>query len=153
MANNWKEWAPLPIRLVLGLGLVYHGFPKLFSADGRASFVNILEGMGVPEPKLGVTLIGILEFGGGILLIGGAFTTIAAAAIVIEIIINLGVAAVRGGFPQPLPGQQPLPGYEMSLAYGAGLLALVLSGPGALSVDRRRASPRLAARVRSLFVS
>ena len=145
MVNRWQDWAPFPIRLVLGLGLVYHGYPKLFSAQGRASFLGIVEKMGLPEPRLSVFLIGVLEFGGGLLLVSGAFTTIAAAAIVIEIVINLCVAAVRGGFPQPLPGQQTLPGYEVSLVYGAGLMALILAGPGAWSIDRSRATRRIAA--------
>jgi putative oxidoreductase len=147
MISRWQHWAPIPIRLILGLGLVYHGYPKLFSAQGRASFLGIVEEMGLPEPRLSVFLIGVLEFGGGLLLIGGAFTTIVAAAIVIEIVINLCVAAVRGGFPQPLPGQQTLPGIETSLVYSAGLMALVLAGPGAWSIDRSGATRRRAADV------
>jgi putative oxidoreductase len=145
MVSRWQDWALFPIRLVVGLGLVYHGYPKLFSEAGRASFLNIVEQMGLPEPKISVFLIGVLEFGGGLLLVGGAFTTLVAAAILVEVVINLVVAAVRGGFPQPLPGGQTLPGFEMSLFYGSGVLALILAGPGAWSIDGSRARGRIAA--------
>jgi putative oxidoreductase len=104
----------------------------------------MLQSMGVPAPGLMVWVIGILEFGGGLLLFLGAFTEIVAAVIVVEIIINLGVALIRGGFPQPLPGQQPLPGVEVSLVYMAGLLAIMLTGAGVYSIDRMR-SPSQAA--------
>jgi putative oxidoreductase len=144
MLKKWSQWAPIPIRIVLGLGLAYHGFPKLFSALGQASFISMLQSMGVPAPGLMVWVIGILEFGGGLLLFLGAFTEIVAAVIVVEIIINLGVALIRGGFPQPLPGQQPLPGVEVSLVYMAGLLAIMLTGAGVYSIDRMR-SPSQAA--------
>jgi putative oxidoreductase len=140
MLKKWNQWVPLPIRLILGLGLAYHGFPKLFSAAGQASFLSMLQSMGVPAPGLMIWGIGILEFVGGLLLVVGAFVEIVAAVIVVEIIINLAVALIRGGFPQPLPGQQPLPGIEISLVYMAGLLALVLGGAGVYSIDRLRAA-------------
>jgi len=140
MFKKWNQWAPLPLRLILGLGLAYHGFPKLFSAAGQASFIGMMQSMGVPAPGLMVWVVGILEFVGGLLLVVGAFTGIVSAVIVIEIIINLVVALFRGGFPQPLPGQQPLPGVEVSLVYMAGLLALILGGAGVYSIDQMRAA-------------
>ena len=35
-------WAPIPPRPILGFGFVYHGFPKLFSAEGHEMFLGML---------------------------------------------------------------------------------------------------------------
>jgi putative oxidoreductase len=145
MFTKWSKWALLPLRLVFGLGLAYHGFPKLFSRAGHASFIGILQGMGVPLPRVMVWLIGALEFFGGLAIVGGAFTTLVSIAILVEIIINLIGALIRGGFPPPVPGQQPLPGYESSLSYGAAMLALLLGGAGVYSVDGLLAARRAGA--------
>ena len=40
MTNVWSKWAPLPLRLIIGFGFVYDGFPKLFSAGGHEMFVG-----------------------------------------------------------------------------------------------------------------
>jgi uncharacterized membrane protein YphA (DoxX/SURF4 family) len=54
-------------------------------------------------------------------------TKLAAAVVVGEVVVNLITAALRGGFPQPLPGGQPLPGWESSLFYGGGALTVLLA--------------------------
>ncbi len=40
MSKRLSQWAPLPLRLILGFGFVYHGFPKLLQHEG---FVDRLE--------------------------------------------------------------------------------------------------------------
>src|SRR5438067_2530557 len=111
------DWTPLPLRIVLGSALAYHGFPKLFSAEGHASFEEIMKSSGVPRPELMAWAIGWLEFGGGLFLFGGLRVRWTALAIFIELAINMALATLRGGFAPPQPGQQPLPGYEYSLLY------------------------------------
>ena len=39
--------APIPLRLILGFGFLYHGVPKL-STEGHVSFQGMLQGIGVP---------------------------------------------------------------------------------------------------------
>lgn len=135
MINNCNRLAPIPLRVVLGAALAYHGYPKLFSAEGRASFLKIMQESGVPNPRVAAILVGLLEFGGGLGILTGVFVRTLALAVFVELTINLAIAALRGNFAPPESGQQPLPAYETSLLYMAGLLALVILGAGAWSVQ------------------
>lgn len=139
------DLAPLPLRLILGFGLAYHGFPKLFSAEGHAGFVGMLEGIGVPAPGATAWLVGIVEFVGGLMILIGAFTAVAAALNVIDMLVAMFTVHFPAGFSfLNITGMGPegmtfgLPGYEVNLLYIGGLLALILGGPGALSVDAAR---------------
>lgn len=143
MNRYWTEWAPLPLRLILGIGLVYHGFPKLFSTEGRTGFVGMLTGIGVPAPELMSWVVGFVEFFGGLALIVGAFVAIVAALNIINMLVALFTVHLSHGFSfMNMTGMGPdgptfgMPGYEVNLLYIAGLLALIFGGAGAFSVDR-----------------
>ena len=146
MARTWSELAPIPLRLMLGFGFLYHGFPKLFSAQGHDGFVGMLQGMGVPAPELAAWLVGIVEFGGGLALVVGAFVTIVSALLIVNMLVAAFMVHWPAGFNfMNMTGmtesgpQFGMPGYEVPLLYAAALLALVLGGAGAWSVDRARA--------------
>jgi putative oxidoreductase len=145
MTKKWNEWAPLPVRLVIGGGLTYHGYPKLFTADGHASFLHIMQGMHVPFPELASWLVAILEFGGGLCLLFGAFVVTVGLLIALEMVINLVTTFLQGGPPPPLNPNQPLPSNEQSFLYLAGALALWIGGAGTWSVDSmlRRKTDRM----------
>lgn len=143
MNRYWTEWAPFPLRLILGFGLVYHGFPKLFSTEGRQGFVGMLTGIGVPAPELMSWVVGAVEFFGGLALIVGAWVAVVAALNVINMLVAMFAVHWPNGFNfLNMTGMGPdgptfgMPGYEVNLLYIAGLLALMLGGAGALSVDR-----------------
>jgi putative oxidoreductase len=136
VTKRWYELATDPVRLIVGGGLAYHGYPKIFTAEGHASFLHIMQGMGVPFPELMSWLIGALEFFGGLMLFSGTFVSLVALLIVIEMIGNLVMALLHGGFPPPLNPNQPLPGYEQTLLYLLGALALVIGGSGGFSITR-----------------
>ena len=88
-----------------------HGYAKL--ARGPESFANILHALGVPLPSFMAWATIAVELLGGLLILLGAFVTLAS-------------------IPEPVLQ----PGYETDLLYLAALMALVLGGPGPLSVDR-----------------
>jgi putative oxidoreductase len=44
----FAQWAPIPLRLIVGYGFMAHGFAKL--ARGPDIFANILQAKGVPLP-------------------------------------------------------------------------------------------------------
>jgi uncharacterized membrane protein YphA (DoxX/SURF4 family) len=41
MRQYLKDSAALPTRLILGFGFAFHGYGKLFSAEGHAGFVGM----------------------------------------------------------------------------------------------------------------
>ena len=51
MDRTWNEWAPLPLRLILGLGFVIHGWEKI--ADGTKGFQGMLQMTGIPGGAAG----------------------------------------------------------------------------------------------------
>ena len=136
MAKKWNEQSPVLIRWVFGGGFMLHGYPKLFTAEGHASFLHIMEQLGAPAPQVMAWAVGALEFFGGLALFAGVFVVTVSMVLIVELAINLIVALLRGGFPAPLNPDQPLPGYASSLLYISGLLALAIGGPGCFSLTR-----------------
>jgi putative oxidoreductase len=131
-----QDWAPLPLRLVMGGGLAYHGFVKLSSRRGHENIVSMLQQMGVPSSDLAGWGVGAFEFFGGLAFIAGIRTRAMAGVVVGEVVWNLLSALRHGGYPTPLPGGDPLPGVERSCFYGACSTVLLMTGGGRLSVDR-----------------
>ncbi len=153
MHSRWLDWAPLPLRLILGFGLIYHGYPKVLTADGHQGFVGMLQGIGIPAPGLAAWGVGLVELFGGLALILGAFVAISAALNVVNMLVAMVTVHLPHGFSFiNMTGMGPegptfgMPGYEVNLLYIAGLLALILGGSGAFSVDRMRAERDPAAR-------
>lgn len=145
MREMWKKLAPLPLRLMLGIGFLYHGWPKVFSTEERLGFAGQLEGMGIPAPTLSAWLVGIVEVVGGMMLILGAFIVIPAILLIINMLFAMFKVHLPNGFSfMNIVGmteegpQFGMPGAEVNLLYIAGLLSLILSGAGALAVDKMR---------------
>ena len=149
MTNALSKWAPLPLRLIIGFGFVYHGFPKLFSAGGHDMFVGMLQSIGVPAAGMMAWAVGSVELLGGLALMAGAFVSIASIPLIIDMLVAMFSVHLSNGFnfihitgmtdAGPVFG---LPGYEVNLLYIAGLLALLLRGPSHLSVDEALAKRR-----------
>ncbi len=153
MQQSWSKWAPLPLRVVLGVGFVYHGVPKVFTTAGHDMFVGMLQGIGVPAAGLMAWVVGIGEVAGGLALVAGAFVAVAAPLLIVNMLVALFTVHLPTGFNfMNITGmteagpQFGMPGYEVNLLYIAGLLALFLRGPTHLSVDGILARRREAAR-------
>ncbi len=143
------RYAMFPLRLILGFGFAYHGFPKLFTSAGHAFFAGMLSQIGVPAVGLASWLIAALEFCGGLALIAGAFVPLVAVLCAIEMFVALFTVHLSQGFNflhiTGMTAQGPqfgMPGFEVNLLYIGGLLALLLAGAGPLSVDSWRARHR-----------
>lgn len=134
------RWAPIPLRLIVGLGFMEHGFAKL--AKGPDAFAAILHALSVPAPHLMAWLTILTELIGGLAVLLGAFVPLAslpmAAVLLVAIFTvhlpygfsSIKLVAVTAAGPQFGP-----PGYECNLLYLACLAALVLGGSGPLSID------------------
>ena len=68
------RWAPLPLRLIVGLGFMQHGFSKL--SRGSDTFATILHALGVPAPHFMALFTILIEILGGLAVILGAFVTL-----------------------------------------------------------------------------
>jgi putative oxidoreductase len=142
-----RHWT-LPLRILLGIGFMVHGFPKLFSAEGHAGFQGLLGQLGVPLPALMSWVVGLVEFFGGIALILGAATWLVTALLIIDMLVAMFLVHLPHGFAatqvKGMTDQGPvfgMSGIELPLLYLAGLLALFIGGAGPLSVDERVMKP------------
>jgi len=149
MEGKLQAYWPLPLRILLGIGFMVHGAPKVFSAAGHAGFVGMLQQIGIPLPGLMAWVVGIVEFLGGIALVIGFFTVEATVLLAIDMLVALFKVHLSAGFsfinitgmtPEGTP-QFGMPGTEVNLLYLAGLVALFIGGPGPLSVDERVLKP------------
>lgn len=136
--------ALVPLRLILGLGLLAHGYAKLHR--GPAHFASIVDAMGIPQPELMAWATTLIELVGGVAVMLGAAVPLAAIPLVIIMLTAMfGVHWAQGFSTIKLQSfgasgaQFGKPGYELNLVYIGGLLALALSAPTPLSIDRWRA--------------
>jgi putative oxidoreductase len=90
-------------------------------------------GPNAPVPGLLQAAAAVAEFGGGLALIVGLLTPLAA----LGQLVTMGVALVTVLLPQHIPfvGDPGKPSYEIALVYFAAALLFVLVGPGTLSLD------------------
>jgi putative oxidoreductase len=125
-----RNYAPLPLRVGIGIGLVLHGGIKLFAAGGHANIAYLIGRLGVPFADAMGWVVGVVEFGGGLGLLLGAWFRLATAANVLNLAGLLTLGRLAGGIPAPLPGGDPLPGFREATLILAGVTSLFLSGPG-----------------------
>ena len=122
----------LLLRAVLGLTLAAHGAQKLFGSFGGPGLKGaavVMEQLGFTPGRRNALAAGLIEFGGGLLLVVGAATPLA-AAVSFSVMIVAGVSAhLKGGFFLQNHG------YEYTLVLGLAALSLAFTGPGPLSLD------------------
>ena len=112
------------LRILLGLGIAYHGYGKVFGG-GLEGFAKGVEAMGFPNPEFFAWAAALSEFAGGILIILGLFTRPAA----LMVFTTMAVAIFIMHAPDPLQKK------ELALAYWTGSFFLVLAGSGKLGLD------------------
>jgi len=119
--------ALLLVRLVMGLAFVLHGWPKIQNPMG---WMNAMGGSSVPSFLQ--ALAALAEFGGGIALILGFLTPIAAFGLICQMIGALILAHLPQGHPFVSQGG---PSYELPLIYLVMAILLIAVGPGKWSID------------------
>jgi putative oxidoreductase len=129
--DRGRPAAPLVLRVVLGGLFIWHGIDKF---DAGISMVEEMFTMwGVPAPGLAAPLVAIVEIVAGIALVLGIGTRI--AAVLLSVVMIGALIYVKQDLGIISSG--PMPGAELDLALLAGLIALVVLGPGRLSLDDR----------------
>jgi putative oxidoreductase len=116
----------LLLRVGLGVIFMYNGYPKFV---GRR-LEHIDEMVHINHlPAYFVYIAGVLELGGGAMLVAGLFTRMLGLLLAGE----MAIAMWKGEhfFAHPLAVDQ----YELALALGVGAFALATFGAGSLSLD------------------
>lgn len=121
---DFQFYAPLLLRLALGVIFLAHGWQKL--ANDKAQFAGWLESMKFKPGKFWAWLVALVEFLGGIALVAGFWTQFAALVLATQFLIIL-IWFKRG---QKFAG-----GWEFDFLIFIALLSLLVLGPGAWAFD------------------
>src|SRR2546425_660512 len=132
--------AAVPLRLIVGYGFMAHGYAKI--VHGPEHFVSILHAIGVPAPELMGWATILVELGGGLAVLAGAFVPLVSVPMAAVLLVAMFTVHLPYGFSSiklmavtPAGAQLVPPGYEVDLLYVACLATLVLVGPGPLAID------------------
>ena len=127
------SWVPLPLRLVMAAVFIGHGSQKVLGSWGGPGFKAFIAGetpFPIMRPAwLWLGAAALSELVGGVLLLLGLLTRV--AAFFLGCVMLTAIIGVHWGKFFASTG-----GYEYALTLLAISLALVISGGGALSIDR-----------------
>jgi putative oxidoreductase len=141
-----RPYAFTALRLAVGAVFVAHGAQKLFGAwggPGLAGTEGYFASLGLQPAQPLAILVAITEFAGGILLILGGATLWVSLALAVAMAVAIWKVHYPNGFFlnwANTPGQGH--GVEFNLVLVGALVALMLGGAGALSIDEWRDSTR-----------
>jgi putative oxidoreductase len=140
-------------RLMLALVFLGHGSQKMFGWFGGLGYLRTLElfedTMGIP-PAL-TTMAMVAEVFGGLGLLVGLLTRVAAAGVMVVMIVAPLANGLYVRFFMNWTGRNPGEGFEYHLLAIALILVVMVHGAGALSLDRqiaRRATDDAAGDIR-----
>jgi putative oxidoreductase len=93
---RYAQWAPPPLRMIVGFGFMEHGFAKL--SKGPDAFAAILQAMGVPTPHLMAWATISTEIGGGLAVLLGALVALAAVPMAAVLLVAVFTVHLPYGF-------------------------------------------------------
>ncbi|MEO3991703.1 DoxX family protein [Pseudocitrobacter cyperus] len=120
-------------RIALVLLFIIFGYPKMLGFDGT---VQYMASSGAPVPTLSAIIAIIMEVPVAILIVLGFFTRPLA---VIFVFYTLGTAVI-GHHYWDMTGDAVVPNminFYKNVSIAGGFLLLAITGPGAISLDRR----------------
>jgi putative oxidoreductase len=132
------SWVPLPLRVGLGIVFIAHGAQKVLGSWGGPGFNTFISGSApfsfMRPTWLWLAAAALGELIGGILVLTGLLTRVGAFLIACVML-----TAVAGVHPNAFFGAR---GMEFALTLLLVSIALLISGGGALSIDRALQSGR-----------
>ncbi len=123
--NSLQPWGALLLRLVLGYSMARHGYDKVIPHGALKHFAHYVTTLGFPL-WLGY-VSAFTEFVGGIFLIVGLLTRLAAFMIAINMLVALFTVGIHQGFGI----------YNYIAELAAIAIMLVFYGAGRLALDRK----------------
>lgn len=127
MQNQAQSWGLPVLRVVTGIVFLVHGYQKLFQF-GIHGVAGMFGHFGIPLPMVSAVVVSFVEFVGGILLITGLATRVAAALNGIDMVVAILVVHLKNGFSGPM-------GFEHPFTLLGACICLVLAGGGALATQ------------------
>lgn len=115
------------LRIVVGIIFLAHGYQKIF-IWGLSGVAGTFAQIGIPFPMVSAYLAASAEFFGGLALLMGLGTRLAAIPVGFTMVVALFQVHLAGGFFLPK-------GVEYVLMLLAANVALVLGGGGAFALD------------------
>ena len=127
---------PAIIRVVVGVLFFVHGAQKMLGWWGGPGFTAMMHGFesqGVPAAFAFLAIAA--EFFGGIGMVLGFLTRIAAFGISVNMVVAILTVHLRNGLFMNWSGQQKGEGFEFHLLVLAITISIMLVGAGAFSID------------------
>lgn len=136
LGGSLEPYAILLVRILLGLFFAISGGYKLFVGSRTESMYQTLVQAKVPLPRLMTYFVSSVELIGGILLIVGFLTSLASAALMVD----MAVAILTAKLAEMPKGLSPLDWldnflYLPEVLYIVLFVWLICSGPGRFSID------------------
>ena len=125
--DRLQPLALLVMRLAVGVIMVTHGYHKVFG--GLHHHAQVVAGLRLPA-WLGY-VSSFTEFLGGLLLLAGFFTRVAALFVCGDLVVAIWKVHLHNG----LIGAPDRPGYELPLAVAALAFGLIFLGAGPIALD------------------
>lgn len=135
-STDGRNYALTILRLVLGVVFLAHGLQKTagwFGGYGYSGTMGYFTHLGIPAPFAFLAIMA--EFLGGLGLIVGFLTRIAAFGIFCNMAVAVYMFHSKIGFFMNWGGNQKGEGYEYHLLAMAVTIALMIAGAGAFSID------------------
>jgi putative oxidoreductase len=132
------------LRLILGVIFFAHGAQKVlgwFGGPGYSATMGTFQQMGIPGVFAFLAIAA--EFLGGLGLIVGLLSRVAAFGIMCNMIVAIFAVHARHGLFMNWMGNQGGEGFEYHLLAIAAAVTIVIKGSGALSVDYLLGQPRV----------
>ena len=120
--------ALLLLRLIIGAAFIFHGMPKIAHPS---SWMSAMMGSHAFAPPWLQVIVSIVEFGGGITLILGFLTRLAAFGI----LVDMAVAILRVHLPMGGHFVGGRMSFETPLLYLVAMIAFLVAGAGMYSID------------------
>jgi len=121
--QKWSGWAPVLLRLIAGIIFAVAGWMKW---QDMQAVINGFGASGIPAPTFFAYLVGTIELIGGIALIAGLWTRVAAKLLGIIMIVATLITMNKMGFLAA----------ELPLAMFAICFSLFTTGGGKYSMDK-----------------